>query len=63
MLEPTLSLASCASITKRAIKLYNIVFKLLVYNNHVEYYITSNKFLKHDYSLDKSNTNKQNSLL
>jgi hypothetical protein len=60
---PSSSLGPRAGITKRVSKSCDCGFRMLEYPSHVEFHVIGEQSTYHDYSLDESDANKQNSLL
>jgi len=62
-ITPSSSLGPRASSTKRGVISCHTAFRLVEYNDHVEFSITGDMLHRHDHSLDESDANKRNSLL
>lgn len=60
---PSSSLGPRASTTKRIQRSCNAAFRLVKFNNHVEFHVTGAETTAHDHSLDESDSNKRNSFL
>ena len=56
--EPTSSTMLRASTTKRSVKSCDVIFRLLEFENHIEFHMSSDQLSRHNYSLDKSDTTK-----
>jgi hypothetical protein len=59
----TSSQGSRANTTKRAVKSCDVTFKLLEFDDHVEFHSINQQMTIHDHSLDESDANKRNSLI
>jgi hypothetical protein len=54
----SISLSQHAPTTKRAVKSYDVAFKIIEYADHVEFHVTENQPTNHDHSLDESDANR-----
>ena len=59
-LDPTSSAMSRASTTKRSAKSCDVTFRLLEFDNHVEFHVSGDQSTSHDHLLDESDANKRN---
>jgi hypothetical protein len=60
---PSSSLGLRAGNIKRALKSCDVTFRIIKYDNHVEFHVTGDQLAVHDHLLDESDANKRNSLL
>ena len=60
---PSSSLGPRAGNTKRASQSCDVAFRMIEYDDHVEFHVTGDQLTIHDHSLDESVANKRNSLL